>query len=128
MHVRVLAHSRARPYSHAHKRVSHAYLSVETTVAVCVRAHATPHFVKCVLLQAFHVFKIFVANPNKEPRVRDVLLRNKAGARTHARAHTHAYAHAYAHPHPNDTRTRARARIHARTFAHAHASSSRACP
>mmetsp|Transcript_34100 Transcript_34100/g.71811 ORF Transcript_34100/g.71811 Transcript_34100/m.71811 type:complete len:383 (+) Transcript_34100:225-1373(+) len=27
--------------------------------------------------EAFHVFKIFVANPNKEPRVRDVLLRNK---------------------------------------------------
>ena len=28
--------------------------------------------------EAFHVFKIFVANPHKEGRVRDVLLRNQA--------------------------------------------------
>ena len=31
-----------------------------------------------IQFEAFHVFKIFVANPHKEGRVRNVLLRNQA--------------------------------------------------
>jgi len=58
-----------------HSKVMHLYVSEEQFLQVSMNLLRDNS--KAIREDAFHVFKVFAAVPNKQPRVRQILLRNR---------------------------------------------------
>ena len=96
---------------------------------------------KNIQFEAFHVFKVFVANPNKTKPIQDILLKNKdklvefltkfhndrtglstSLTHTHTCAHTHVHTHTHTHTHTcTHTCTHTPYTLHVHTY-HTHTS------
>ena len=55
--------------------VMNRYIRERDHLRTVMKALADPS--QAIAFEAFHVFKIFAANPNKTPEIEDILLRNK---------------------------------------------------
>jgi len=59
----------------ANFRVMSQYISSKQNLMLMMNLLRDEH--KQIQFEAFHVFKVFVANPNKPPEIEDILLRNQ---------------------------------------------------